>query len=640
MGGLSMNLLKYRRPYVVLIHLVIIAAANYGAFWLRVDGAIPADEYALWLRLFLLICAIQTFAFIPFHLYEGLWRYTSLWDLRNIVLAVCFSQTAVYLVVCRILAEDYSRGALITDGILLVLLLGGVRKLRRVYIELAVLEGEKRILIFGAGAVAEMVVREMHNDAARKYEPIGLISDNPPERHLRIRGVPVVGTRADLPALMDTLRPDEVLIAMPEMDAAVRRELVKELQLFRVPIKTVPAMDELLGGRSAVTDIRNLSLEDLLARPPVGLDPREIREMIWGKRVLVTGAGGSIGSELCRQIAAFDPELLIMLDRYENGLYSIGNELAQAARQPRFRPAIGDVCDSVLMDHIFATHRPHIVFHAAAHKHVPLMEFNPCEAIKNNVIGTRTVAASAQRFGAERFVLISSDKAVNPSSMMGASKRVAELMLQSMSMDGNTVFITVRFGNVLGSNGSVVPLFLEQIKAGGPVTITHPQMRRYFMLIPEAVQLVLHGATIGEHGVLYVLEMGEQIPLVEIARNLIRISGQVPDQDIPIVFTGPRPGEKLYEELVGADEICEASGIDKIMRVRSLRASPPSQLEQQIEELGLAALRSDTAAVLEHLSSLVGGIQRPIGPTAEVNHGSLSIAASSLNGRPAPDNRG
>ena len=633
-----MDLLRYRRPCVVLIHLVIIAAASYAAFWLRFDGSIPPDEYALWMRLFLLICVIQSLAFIPFHLYEGLWRYTSLWDLRNIVLAVCFSQTVVYLTVRRILAEDYSRGALITDGILLILLLGGVRMLRRVYIELAVLEGEKRILIFGAGAAAEMVVREMHNDAERKYEPIGLISDNPPERHLRIRGVPVVGTRTDLPALMATLRPDEVLIAMPEMDPVLRRELVKELQLFRVPIKTVPAMDELLGGRGSVADIRDLSLEDLLPRLPVGLDSRQIREMISGRRVLVTGAGGSIGSELCRQIAAFDPELLIMLDRYENGLYSIGNELAKGAKQARFQSAIGDVCDRVLMDHIFATHRPDIVFHAAAHKHVPLMELNPCEAIKNNVIGTRTVAASAQRFGTKRFVMISSDKAVNPSSMMGASKRVAELMLQSWRMDGNTVFVTVRFGNVLGSNGSVVPLFLDQIKAGGPVTITHPQMRRYFMLIPEAVQLVLHGAAIGEHGTLYVLEMGEQIPLVEIARNLIRISGHVPDQDIPIVFTGPRPGEKLYEELVGTDEISEPSGIDKIMRVRALRASPPLRLEQQIEQLEHAALRNDTAAVLKHLHSLVGEIQRPVEPTAEVDHDSLLINAASLigNGRPAP----
>jgi len=627
--------LKYRRLWAVLVHLAVIAAASYGALWLRFDGAVPPGEYALWFRLFFWICAIQALAFVPFQLYEGLWRYTSLWDLRNVVLAVCFSQTLVFI--ARWMFEvQYSRGALITDGILLILLLSGVRMLHRVYIELAVLEGEKRILIFGTGAVAEMIVRQMHNDPARKYEPIGLISDNPAESHLRIRGVPVVGTRADLTALMATLSPDEVLIAMPETDAAVRRGLVKELQPFRVPIKTVPAMNELLDGRTAIADIRNLSLEDLLPRPPVGLDPREVHEMICGKRVLVTGAGGSIGSELCRQIAAFDPELLIMLDRYENGLYSIGNELAQAVQRPSFRLAIGDVCDRVLMDHIFATHRPHIVFHAAAHKHVPLMEINPCEAIKNNVIGTRTLAASAQQFGAERFILISSDKAVNPSSVMGASKRVAELMLQSIRRDSHTVFTTVRFGNVLGSNGSVVPLFLEQIKAGGPVTVTHPQMRRYFMLIPEAVQLVLHGAAIGEHGALYVLDMGEQIPLVEIARNLIRISGYIPDQDIPIAFTGPRPGEKLYEELVGGTEICEPSGVAQVLRVRSVQHLQAESFKRRLAELERAALRSDSTGVLRQLSLLVGGLQPPLNRTEGTDAVQMPIGVDAFTPDTAP----
>ncbi|HZY60279.1 MAG TPA: nucleoside-diphosphate sugar epimerase/dehydratase, partial [Candidatus Binataceae bacterium] len=578
------------------------------------------------------ICGIQALSFVPFRLYEGLWRYTSLWDLRNIVFAVCFSQPLVYLATRVVFAADYSRAALIMDSILLVVLLGGVRMLRRIYLELAVLEGEKRILIVGAGAAAEMIVRQMHNDAARKYEPIGLVDDSPARRRLRIHGVPVVGTRADLPALMAALQPDEVLIAIPEFDAAVRRALVKALQPFRVPIKTVPAMSELLDGHSAVTDIRNLSLEDLLPRPPIGLDPRQVREMIAGKRVLVTGAGGSIGAEICRQIAAFDPELLLMLDRYENGLYSIGNELAQSPQRLRFHLAIGDVCDAALMAHLFATHRPQIIFHAAAHKHVPLMEMNPCEAVKNNVIGTRTLAETARRFSAERFVMISTDKAVNPSSVMGACKRVAEMMVQSLGTDRGTAFIAVRFGNVLGSNGSVVPLFLEQIKAGGPVTVTDPQMRRFFMLIPEAVQLVLHGAALGGHGALYVLEMGEQIPLLEIARNLIRISGHVPDHDIPIVFTGPRPGEKLYEELVGADEICEPSGIDKIMRVTPRQAPPASLLKQRIDEVGRAALSSDTAAVLKQLNALVGEVQQPIGPTVQADRGSLPIAASSPNG--------
>jgi FlaA1/EpsC-like NDP-sugar epimerase len=605
------SLFKYRRVYVIALHLAIVAAANWGAIWLRFDGAIPPNEYGLWMRMFPWICVVQALSFIPFRLYEGLWRYTSIWDLVNIIGAVCVSQTAVYVLTRYIFATKYSRGALITDGVLLVLLLGGVRMLRRIYLELALLEGEKRILIFGAGPAAEMIVRQMHNDPVRKYEPIGLVEDHPAQRHLRIQGVPVVGRRAELATLMGRLRPDEVLIAMPEMDAADRRVLVKALQPFRVPIKLVPPMHELIEGRFSVSDIRNLSLEDLLPRPPIGLDPRSVGEMISGKRVMVTGAGGSIGSELCRQIAAFGPEVLIMLDRYENGLYAIGNELARAAQPPRFQTSIGDIGDGALMEHLFATHRPQIVFHAAAHKHVPLMEMNPCEAVKNNVIGTRTLAEAARRHRAERFILISTDKAVNPSSVMGACKRVAELMIQSMKEKGETAFMAVRFGNVLGSNGSVVPLFLDQITAGGPVTVTHPQMRRFFMLIPEAVQLVLHGAALGEHGALYVLDMGEQIPLLEIARNLIRISGHIPDQDIPIVFTGVRPGEKLYEELVGADEICEASGVDKVMRVLQRQPFPTAGLALAIAELGGAALEADTAEVLKRLSSLVGGLHRP-----------------------------
>jgi FlaA1/EpsC-like NDP-sugar epimerase len=283
------------------------------------------------------------------------------------------------------------------------------------------------------------------------------------------------------------------------------------------------------------------------------------------------------------------------------------------------------------MAHLFQTYRPHIVFHAAAHKHVPLMELNPCEAVKNNILGTRVVAETAQRLGADRFILISTDKAVNPSSIMGACKRVAEMMVQAIGGSGTTAFISVRFGNVLGSNGSVVPLFLEQIKAGGPVTVTHPQMRRFFMLIPEAVTLVLHGTAMGEHGALYVLQMGEQIPLLEIARTLIRISGHIPDQDIPIVFTGLRPGEKLHEELVAAEETCEPSGIEKIMRVRTRPFAAGSTLAQRIDELGHAALRNDTRDVLEMLDALIGGLSRPAEASAAPDRPQVRAAQNAVS---------
>ena len=317
-----------------------------------------------------------------------------------------------------------------------------------------------------------------------------------------------------------------------------------------------------------MSQIRKLAIEDLLARPPVGLDPAPVRQLIAGRCVMVTGAGGSIGSELCRQIAAFGPKTLLLFERYENTLFAIANELQDRWPALDVRPLVGDVCDAGRLAGVFSRHAPHIVFHAAAHKHVPLMELSPCEAVKNNVFGTQQLVDVASRFGVERFILISTDKAVNPTSAMGVSKRVAEMIVQSKNGSSKTAFAAVRFGNVLGSNGSVVPRFLEQIKAGGPVTVTHPDMRRFFMLIPEAVQLVMHAAAMAKGGEVFVLDMGEQIKVLDMARTLIRLSGFVPDTDIPITFTGLRPGEKLYEELVGSEESVEPSGTEKINRIQ------------------------------------------------------------------------
>jgi FlaA1/EpsC-like NDP-sugar epimerase len=371
-----------------------------------------------------------------------------------------------------------------------------------------------------------------------------------------------------------------------------------------MPIRTLPNLRDLDQCGVAVTDIRDLSIEDLLTRVPVGLNSERIKDLVSGKRVLVTGAGGSIGSELSRQIAALEPEMLVLYERYENSLYAIANDLESYGS--RVTSVIGDVTDTRRLNAVFAEYRPSIVFHAAAHKHVPLMECNVCEAVKNNITGTRRVAQAAEKHGAQQFVLISSDKAVNPSSVMGATKRVAELILQDLANgDTATRFMTVRFGNVLGSNGSVVPRFLEQIRAGGPVTVTHPEMRRFFMLIPEAVQLVLHAAALGEGGALYVLDMGEQIKLLDMARNLIRLSGLVPEEEIPITFTGPRPGEKLYEELVEAGEMLEQSSVDKILRVRSNAASLVAFLSAHITRLEQLAEEGDSAAVLEQLSLVV-----------------------------------
>jgi FlaA1/EpsC-like NDP-sugar epimerase len=355
-----------------------------------------------------------------------------------------------------------------------------------------------------------------------------------------------------------------------------------------------------------------------LARPPLDLDDQHVRRLIEGRRVMVTGAGGSIGSELCRQVAALRPSAIVLYERYENNLFAISTDLLDRDPTSRIYPVIGDVTDVPRLDAVMAEHRPAIVFHAAAHKHVPLMEQNVCEAVKNNVAGSRVVMDAAERHHVDRFILISSDKAVNPTSVMGATKRVAERILQLHAASGSTSFSTVRFGNVLGSNGSVVPRFLAQIRAGGPVTITHPEMRRFFMLIPEAVRLVLHAATQTTSGSVYVLEMGEQIKLVDLARNLIRLSGFTPDDEIPITFVGLRPGEKLFEELVGPDEIARQGSIPRILEVRPTRVPDPVVVAQQVACLERLAVQGEAAQVIKQIRDIVPEFSSPDGePTLD-----------------------
>jgi FlaA1/EpsC-like NDP-sugar epimerase len=456
----------------------------------------------------------------------------------------------------------------------------------------------------------------MKNNSFYQYKPVGFVDDDRTKVGSSIHGVPVLGGRQDVQRILTRIHPDEILIAIPKASPRTIREIVHALQPYKIPITTLPNLRDLLDGTVKTSQIRSLSIEDLLARPPVDLDPEPVSRLIGGKRVLVTGAGGSIGSELCRQILALEPAELVLLDRYENGLYEIAGELGRRLENVTLRSVIADVGDANRINDVFSTHRPQLVFHAAAHKHVPMMELNPCEAVKNNVLGTRCVARAADRLGVERFVMISTDKAVNPTSIMGVTKRVAEFVVQDIGQRSATVFSTVRFGNVLGSNGSVIPLFLDQIKAGGPVTVTHPDMRRFFMLIPEAVTLVLHAATMAAGGDVFVLEMGEQIRVADMARHLIRLSGYVPDQDIEIRYVGTRPGEKLYEELVGTDEIAEPSASDKVTRVRP--SSVPPDLGRRVSELGRSAARGASASLVEQLRAIVPTF-KPQTPSAEPN---------------------
>jgi len=597
---------RWHRPLAIVLQMALVVLSNWVAFLLRFDGDLPPlARVAFWQMLPWLV-AIRALTFIPFRLYEGLWRYTSIYDLRAIAGGVCASSLIfVALTQTPLGPPFYPRSVFVVDALLVALLLGGVRMSRRVSVELSQAKPEKRVLIFGAGDAGELIVRDMKNNAWYTYQPVGFVDDDEGKVGHRIHGVPVLGTRNDLAKILHRCRPHEVLLAIPRAEPAAVRSIVRSLEPFKIPIKTLPNLRDLIDGKTELSQIRSLSVEDLLARAPVGLDPVPVKGLIAGRRVLVTGAGGSIGSELCRQIARLRPTAMVMLERYENGLHAIRMELEDAHQQFGLHPVVGDVTDPGRIAEVMQQYQPEIVFHAAAHKHVPLMEENPCEAIKNNVRGTRVLAEAAEQHGVDRFILISTDKAVNPTSVMGASKRLAELVIQAQAAGSGTSFAVVRFGNVLASNGSVVPRFLEQIKKGGPVTITHPEIRRFFMLIPEAVQLVLHAAAQAESGATYVLEMGEQVKVLDMARDLIRLSGFVPEDEIPIEFVGLRPGEKLYEELVGRDEHVGPSAIEKILRVTS-RTRPDGNFAGAIARLEADAAKGAGEAVLSSLRALAG----------------------------------
>ncbi len=604
--------LKWRRPLIVLLEVALMVLANYLAFWLRFDGKIPEAEWGTFLLVLPWLVMIRTAAFFMFRLNEGLWRYTSLWDVRNIIVGVMSSTVVLYAWTRWVMeVTGYPRSIFIIDAMLLIGFVAGVRLPRRMLREAVIYRPRKTVLIIGAGDRGERIVREMKLNPTSRYQPIGFIDDHASLRYKRIHGVKVLGPREDLGPILSAERPDEVVLALPHVTPDVLRQIMSAIGPFKVSVKMLPSMQDLLGDRSVVSQIRSVAVEDLLARAPVHLKTDAMVEMVAGRRVLITGAGGSIGSELSRQIAAMRPECVVLYERHENSLYTIAKELEDQGLASLIHPVLGDVTDRRRLMETMTRYRPAIVFHAAAHKHVPLVELNPSEALKNNCLGTRIAAETADRCGVERFVLISTDKAVNPSSVMGATKRAAELIVQAMADRSTTRFLTVRFGNVLGSNGSVLLRFQEQIRAGGPVTVTHPDIRRFFMLIPEAVHLVLQAATLGEQGATYVLDMGEQIKVLDLARNLIRLSGFVPGREIPIRFVGLRPGEKLYEELVGTDEIAERSSLGKILRIRRLGEADVSRVAGMMMAMEAAAYLNNATKAIERLRELVPDFRQP-----------------------------
>lgn len=606
-------LLRHRPPIVVAVQLAVAAASHYTALLLRFDGAIPHETATALATLLPLLVALRGISLIAFRLYEGLWRYTSIRDMLHIAASVALS-TAAFDQIIRWLPAGrmYPRSVLLIDAGLLIILLGTMRLGRRLYRELARPVRDKRVLIYGAGDAGEMIVRDMRKNPYYEYEPVGFVDDDPSKVGLKIHGLKVLGTSAALGQIISDTRPDAVLVAISRAAPLTIRAIVNGLEPFKVPIQRLPSLRDLLDGRVSVGQIRTLSIEDLLERAPVTLDRSVTRELIQGRNVLVTGAGGFIGRELCRQILALEPRRLTLLDRYENGLHATLNDLEGAAQGSLVEFEVADVTNVDRLRMIMTAANPQVVLHAAAHKHVPLMELNPCEAVLNNIRGARILIETTAEFGVPRVVLVSSDKAVNPASVMGATKKIAEMLVQAANGQGNSLLTAVRFGNVLGSFGSVVPRFVEQIKAGGPVTITHLEMRRYFMLVSEAVGLVLHAASLAKGGDIFVLSMGDQIRVLDLARNLIRLSGFVPDEEIGIKVIGVRPGEKLSEELVGADEEAASSSTEGILQVKALRSPRLARLRDQIDEIERLARGGDRPGVLRMLQTIVPTYRRAL----------------------------
>jgi FlaA1/EpsC-like NDP-sugar epimerase len=549
----------------VAIDLILVVASNVAAFLLKYNpDKLYGEFFTRTLLLLPVLIAFRLTALGLFSLYRIRWRYMSLYDLKLVAGATTVSSLAFYGVLWALGyggQGSYSWGMQIVDWVLNVCLLSGVRILYRQLSDRSLVIGgidggrpRQRALIVGAGDAGEATARELLRRPQEGLVPIGFIDDDPLKKKLRIHGLPVLGTTHDIVRLTEKHSPDLILIAIPSASGKILRDIVARCESASARLCIIPALPDVLAhGGTRLGPVRSINIEDLLRRATVSTDMRGIAEYISGQRVLVTGAGGSIGSELCRQIAALNPARLLILGRGENSIFEIEQELI---RDFGFAPTaiIADIKDRDRIEEVFLHERPSVVFHAAAHKHVPLMEANPAEAIKNNVLGTKNVAEIAAACGVRKFLYVSTDKAVNPTSVMGATKRIGERIIRSLALHSGTEFAVVRFGNVLGSRGSVIPTMRKQIERGGPVTVTDPSMTRYFMTIPEAVQLILQAGALGRRGDVYLLDMGEPVRILDLARDLIRLSGLRPEVDIKIEFTGARPGEKIEEELLYDEE--------------------------------------------------------------------------------------
>lgn len=548
---------------LVLTDAILVNLSFVIAFMIRFDGNILHHQLAMkyfptYLENVVTLTLIKLVIFFAFGLYNSLWRYASIEELVQVIMA-SFVATAGSVSYMFIMQQQLPRSIYILTFMLDILLIGGVRFSYRATRSIrehgmGKRKNYKRVMIIGAGQAGAMVIKELKNHDELNSKPVVVIDDDAAKMGRKINGVPVLGDRYHIRKIAESRKIDEIIIAIPSASKREIREIVEECSKTKCKLKMVPGMYELIDGRVSIKKIRDVDIEDLLGREPVKVDLEAMSGYLQNKVVLVTGGGGSIGSELCRQIAQFNPKKLLILDIYENNAYDIQNELMRNYPELDLSVLIASIRDRQRLQEIFHQYKPQVVFHAAAHKHVPLMEESPKEAIKNNVFGTLNAAEISHQHNVEKFVLISTDKAVNPTNVMGATKRIAEMIVQAMSKNSKTEFAAVRFGNVLGSNGSVIPLFKKQIANGGPVTVTHPEVTRYFMTIPEAVQLVIQAGAMAKGGEIFVLDMGEPVKILDLAENLIRLSGFEPYKDIDIQITGLRPGEKLYEELLMDEE--------------------------------------------------------------------------------------
>jgi FlaA1/EpsC-like NDP-sugar epimerase len=597
--------------------LAMVPIAWFGAYWLRFNlDSIPEGFFHQALVLLPVIWIVQGGMFWYFGLYRGIWRFASIPDLTRIVKAVIASvvvAATVSFILTRL--QSVPRSVFLLDGILLVLLLGGPRFVYRWFKDrhlhhsahassIYTNDETKNALIVGAGKAGEMLVRDLLREQSGPYYPVAFVDDNTGKIGKEIHGIPVTGTCDGIPGIVKKLGIDLIIIALPSATSRQIRRIVEICETTKLPFRILPQLQDLVSGRASLKDLRDVKIEDLLGREPVSLDWRAITDATRGKTILVTGGGGSIGAELCRQIARLKPGKLIILERSEFNLYNIDLELRRDIPDLSLVSLLGDTNDIVQVENILRNYAPTVIYHAAAYKHVPILEDQTRAAVTNNILGTRVVADLADKYGCESFVMVSTDKAVNPANVMGASKRVAEMYCQGLNARSKTRFITVRFGNVLGSSGSVIPLFQQQIAQGGPITVTHPDISRYFMTIPESCQLILQAGVIGRGGEIFVLDMGEPVKITYLAEQLIRLSGKTPGEDIEIVYTGLRPGEKLYEELFhDAEKLAETSH-PKIL-LAQCRQMDKELLEKTFDAMQRACSQGDESVLRGMLIELV-----------------------------------